>query len=729
MYNLSARMISGIIAFVMGALPFAQGGANTDTLGTDKGGVKTVYVSVDAKDGGNGTEKKPFSSIEEARDALRSVDKSAYKEIDVIVGAGQYEVRETVTFTAEDSGSEKCHVRYIGEDGAVLSGGVTFTSDDFTAASGDTVKYFPEDAKDKLVMIDLKQFGFTPDDVVEMTEIKYGNKNSFLFADGNKMTVARYPNDGFATVGAGSRINSEGGCATAIDLVDTTTIYFGAEHMAHVSTWHDPEHTFTIARYNNLWCPDNTNILSIDEDNNSMEVIFAGGYDPKEGMPFYWYNVPEELDTPGEYYIDENCVLYLYPTENHAETVYSMPVLNDNIVTLDGAEYISFEGIKFTSSRGDGISGKGDHITVDGCDISYIGVSGVYIDGVCNTVQNSTASAIGQTAIRLDGGDQEKLIRSNNLIYNNYVTNWSIGMGLMAFAYSVRGCGATVSHNECENSVDMGIEYNGPYHTVEYNYCGDTCRFFGDGGVIGSGDIFAYGTVVRYNYVKNAGFTRDLSIDIVGVQGITVDCGQSGLTAYGNVIENVTGSGFGLSGGRDLEIYGNLMISCRWGMFYDGRFLISGLDAWNARGENTTIDDGANRVRRGQWQVNNENWLKAFPVLATYTYYEEGMDYGEDCLGKTTFVSAPVSKIYDNVYYLDKATHDKTGITVVKPFSLDWVVKEYSGESVEVPSADDGTLYTFSSKRTSYNIEDCIAENQNNLAITVEQFNEIGRVK
>ena len=727
MNTLTTRIISGILAFIMSSAPFGSRGNKKETLGVDKNGVKTVYVSTDAKKTADGTKNKPFGSIEEARDAIRNVDKKNYKEIDVVIGAGQYKVRETVTFTADDSGTAECLIRYIGEDGVELNGGITFKAGNFKKAAGDTVKYFPDDVKDKLVMIDLTQFGFTPDDVVEMTEIKYGNKNAFLFADGNKMTVARYPNDEFATVCAGSKINSEGGCATAIDLVDTTTIFFGSEHMEHVKTWHDLEHTFTVARYNSLWCPDNTNILSIDEENNSMEVIFAGGYDPKEGMPFYWYNVPEELDAPGEYYIDENCVLYLYPTDDHAETVYSMPVLNDNLVTLDGAEYISFEGIRFTSTRGDGINGKGNNITIDGCDISYIGVGGVYIDGTNNTIENSTASAIGQTAFRLVGGDQEKLIRSNNLIYNNYVTNWSIGMGLMAFAYSVQGCGATIAHNECENSVDMGIDYNGPYHTVEYNYCGDTCQFFGDGGVIGSGDIFAYGTVVRYNYVKNAGFTRDLAIDIVGVQGITVDCGQSGLTAYGNVIENVTGSGFGLSGGRDLDIYGNLMIACRYGIFYDGRFLLSGLDAWEKRGENTTIDNGANRVRQGQWQVNNENWLKAFPVLATYTYYEEGMDYKKDCLGKTTFVSAPVSKIYDNVYYLDKVTHDRTAPN--KPFQLDWAVIEYSGENVKVPSEDDGTLYTFSSKRTEYRIEDCIADNQGKLAITLEQFHKIGRVK
>ena len=708
------RIISGILAYVMMFSPIGYKKSEGES-----GGVKEITV---AQSGGD------FTTVEAARDYIRTLDKSKYDGIEVTVKPGVYQITKAVTFTAEDSGTAKCPIRYIGEDGAELCGGVTFTADDFKAASGDTVKHFPESARGKIVMIDLKQFGFKPENVVEMTELAYGNRNAFLFADGNKMTVARYPNDGFAAVGAGSRINSEGGCATAVDLVDTTTIYFDAEHMEHVKMWHDLEHTFTLARYNNLWCPDNTNILSIDETNNSMEVIFAGGYDPKEGMPFFWYNVPEELDVPGEYYIDENCVLFLYPTDAHAETVYSMPVLIDNLVTLDGVEYVSFEGLRFTSTRGDGISGTGSHITVDGCDISYIGVTGVYIDGMNNTIENSTASAIGQTAFRLAGGDQEKLIKSNNLIYNNYVTNWSIGMGLMAFAYSVHGCGATIAHNECENSVDMGIEYNGPYHTVEYNYCGDTCQFFGDGGVIGSGDIFAYGTVVRYNYVRNAGFTRDLAIDNVGVQGITVDCGQSGLTAYGNVIENVTGSGFGLSGGRDLDIHGNLMISCRYGIFYDGRFLLNGLDAWEKRGENTTIDDGANRVRRGQWQVNNENWLKAFPVLGTYTYYEEGMDFQKDCLKKMTFVSAPVSNIYDNVYYLDKATHDKTAITVVKPFNLDWAVKEYSGDNVKVPSEEDGTLCIFSSKREPLDIEKAVADTSSVTGITLDIFRSIGRV-
>ena len=43
------------------------------------------------------------------------------------------------------------------------------------------------------------------------------------------------------------------------------------------------------------------------------------------GMRYYVFNIAEELDAPGEYYIDrENSVLYFYPTENFSQ--------NSNIV-------------------------------------------------------------------------------------------------------------------------------------------------------------------------------------------------------------------------------------------------------------------------------------------------------------------------------------------------------------------------------------------------------------
>ena len=675
-------------------------------------GMITVFVSADGNDSmADGSALKPYRTIAAARDAVRKLDKNKYTAIKVRIGRGEYNIREAIEFTEEDSGTEKCPIYYIGEEGATICGGVAFDSSSFTRASGDSLKYFPEDVRDQLVMVDLTKFGFEASDIESMIRITRDGGRAPLALNGNNLTVARYPNSDYALVGEGSKVNCEGGAAKAIDLVTTTTIVFDEEHTEHVKTWHDISTVYTQARYAVLWCPDNSELLSVDLENNSMTVPFMGGYDPKAGMFFYWYNIPEELDLPGEYYIDENCVLYFYPTDDYAGGHFTMPVINDSLVKLDGAEYLTFSGLTLEATRRDGISGDADHLTIKDCTIRSCSDNGISLKGDDVMISGNEVYSIGNTGISLDGGDINTLRQSGDIVYNNYVHEWSTGIGLMNYAISVGGCGVTVSHNECVNSVDMGIDYEGPYHTIEYNYCGDTCKFFGDGGVIGSGSVWVYGTVVRYNYVKNGGFTRDTDIDIVGVQGITVDMGQSGLTAYGNVIENVTGSGFGICGGRDHGIYGNLFMSCKFGIFYDSRYYADFIR-----------NHGGNRISAPGY-TNNEHWTKAFPLLSNMTFYD-GKNY-DQLVGSKNFNAATVSTVKDNVYYLDKATHLKNKIE--HPYDIENYVYDFA--EIEIPSAENGKLYTFSSKRLTYDISECVAANQNCLAITPEQFAAIGRVK
>ena len=676
-------------------------------------GALTIYVSPSGNDEtADGSPINPYRTIEAAKEAVRALDKNRYTSIKVRIGAGEYRLSEPLGFIAEDSGTVSCQISYVGEKGTMISGGVSFTSADFTKAEGDVMAFFPENVRDSLVMIDLKQFGFKAEDVKQMILCDGKEGQAPLSLNGNRMTVARYPNEDFAYVRAGSQINCEGGEKNAVDMVTTTTIFFDEEHTEHLKTWHDLSDVYTQARYSVLWCADDTNVLSFDEEENSMTVPFAGGHDPREGMPFYWYNIPEELDAPGEYYIDKNCVLYFCPTKDFDGAHFTMPVLDDCLVVLNGADYLTFSNLTLEATRKSGISGDGDHITVIDCTVRSCSGNGIDLTGNSLMIRDNEVYSIGKTGIRIDGGDAKTLRQSDDIVYNNYIHEWATGGGTMRYAIAVAGCGVTVSHNDCVNSVDMAIDYNGPYHIIEYNYCADTCKFFGDGGVIGSGAEWVYGTVVRYNYIKNGGFTRDRELDPMGVQGITVDMGQSGLTAYGNVIENVTGSGFGICGGRDHNIYGNLMIQCYQGLFYDSRFYTQ------------IVRDGhGNRISPDNGYTSNKYWTKAFPILGKLTFADE--NNFDTVIKDKNFNAATVSVIKDNVYYLDKAVHntDKQN----DPYNIENYVYDFA--EIDIPSTDNDTLYRYSSKRTELNVEECIAANENVLAITPELFAQIGRSK
>lgn len=84
----------------------------------------TLYVD-STKQGEN-----VFSTIQEAKEYIRSLDKSR-GDIVVVISDGFYEIDETVCFTAEDSGSDKCTIHYVAAKGAlpIISGGKKVTGE------------------------------------------------------------------------------------------------------------------------------------------------------------------------------------------------------------------------------------------------------------------------------------------------------------------------------------------------------------------------------------------------------------------------------------------------------------------------------------------------------------------------------------------------------------------------------------------------------------------------
>ena len=78
---------------------------------------------------GDGSWQKPFRSLKRAKEAVRSLDKSS-GDIVVEIENGFYPVDDTITFTSEDSGNDKCTIHYQAYEGAkpVISGGDRLTS-------------------------------------------------------------------------------------------------------------------------------------------------------------------------------------------------------------------------------------------------------------------------------------------------------------------------------------------------------------------------------------------------------------------------------------------------------------------------------------------------------------------------------------------------------------------------------------------------------------------------
>ncbi len=706
---LVSRIISGILSFIMMTAPFGFGKNPTEA---QRGSVKEITVSSDGE----------YKTVEEARDFIRTLDKAKYDGITVTVKAGTYQLTEPVVLTAEDSGTENCPITYRGEDGTVITGGVTFTDKDFSEATGSAVQYFAQDVKPDIVQIDLKQFGFTKEDIAAMyTDPETGKLVQdlngvipVLYADGKLAPVARYPDGEYAVIDSG-KVNSPNGYRDARDNIDTTTIIIADGFVEKINAVHDITRTFVKGRFGLLWAPDNSRAISVD--GKKMDVYFAGGYDPVDGMFFYIENAPEFLDTPGEYYIDDDAILYYVKDADFEGKTFTIP-LADTLVKIDGAEYITLDGLTLESTRDNIILANADHFTMTGCEVRD-SASSIRINGSYVTVKDSVFHDFSNGIIIIHGGDCNALTSSENLITNCEFYDWAqIGRTYNEAVRIDESVGVTVSHNDIHDAPHMAIGWTGNFNTVEYNEIWNVCNDSDDCGAIYSYNSYAhYGNVFRYNYIHDIELADKVvagnkNYTYCGTSAIYWDGGKSGQTAEYNILENIHGAGV-VASGRDETVTNNLFISCGWGVtmpatWWQNVFLL-GQEPSSWSGQGLFMKE------------NNEIWKKTFPFLFEYNW--ENHDENDP-----NYYGAPAGIVMkDNYFYFDKAnTRSLSGYGHLFQNEIGDFIYKFSGDTV-VDAVEGVNQTTYTSKRNPITAADVIEETSAVTGITMEEFLKIGR--
>ena len=165
---------------------------------------------------------KSAGSMAEARAMVRAVlsDPAAVPaQITVHLGAEQYSPDDFI-FTGEDC-AENCRIVYEGTEGTILHGGLTIPREKWQRPDEAMAVRFPEEIREKIWMADLTEYGFSYDDWGEMQTIgafctvdKYtdvpGGSRCEAFCGDQRMTIARYPNEGYLQLDA---VADVGDCA------------------------------------------------------------------------------------------------------------------------------------------------------------------------------------------------------------------------------------------------------------------------------------------------------------------------------------------------------------------------------------------------------------------------------------------------------------------------------------------------------------------------------------
>lgn len=571
------KIISAVCAFALSVCVLPQGiYAHENADSTEK--VIEIHVSPKGADNNNGTPENPLKTLDGARKRVLKV-KDPDKQIKVIFHDGEYRMTESTKFTRNDSGYEDNPIIYMAAEGEkpVFKGSVVLDGSKFTGITDKSIyNRIPEKAADKVAQLNLKSQGIT-----SLTSIprpsNYGSDIKDyhqLYLDGIAQTLSRWPNNGFATVG--KIVNATGGVFTMNEPNAANWGTADAAMFAGFPAWD--------------WAYDRTDIKSVDPQTRQITLNTAKIYDKRiknSGMRYFVYNIIEELDEPGEWYIDQNTsMLYYYPMYPIENSKLEMTVLESAFVNLNEVSNLVFDGLEF-------MQGMFDAFTLSGCsnikftnsnyhDLGRSAVRNTYeYEGgkVSNYIEvsNSIIRNMGSVGVSLLGGDFETLEESGNLIRNNQFSRCGQIKRSYAGGVRVQSVGTVIEHNIFLDMPHQAIGVDGALNKVRYNEITDVCQESNDMGAIYSGrKAYWRGNEISYNYVHDITPAEGMAGLLCGVYW---DDSLSGEIVHHNIFKNIPRAVF-QNGGCDNLTYNNIVIDSQYGiqMGYGGSTLTPNQD-------------------------------------------------------------------------------------------------------------------------------------------------------
>ena len=503
-----------------------------------------------AEPNGLGTDG-PLASLEAARDAIRTLKQANKLPGDgatVLLREGRYFREKPFLLTSEDRGPVT--YRAYKEETAEIVGGRELTG--FAPVTDAAIKERLDPvARDAVRQVDLKALGVT--DVGRMTNGGQGRsalpEMPELFVGEKRMTLARWPNGGkWATVKSVPE-NSAGRFVSDSD---------------RPARWKNADDAWVYGYWQFDWADSYDKIAAIDTAKNEITTAEPFPvYGIGAGKRWFALNILEELDEPGEWYLDRKTgILYFWPPADAGEDKPVFSMVKGGLIEIEGASQVTIQGLTLEMGREDGVTirgGSGNRVA--GCTIRNLGRYAVSIQNATESgVASCEISETGLGGIALSGGDRKTLTPGKLYADNNHIHHISRLLRTYKPAVALDGVGNRVTHNFIHDLPHTAIQGGGNDHLIEFNEITRVCTETGDAGAFYMGrDLTQRGNLIRYNYFHHLrGGALEGQTGFTDVMAVYLDDCFSGTTIYGNIFLKA-GRTVMIGGGRDNIVENNII--------------------------------------------------------------------------------------------------------------------------------------------------------------------------
>ena len=546
---------------------------------------RDYYVAPGGNNAGPGTMDRPFATVERARDAIRRIRTRvlATEAITVHIRGGKYFRASSFALTQDDSGVEDRAITYRaypGED-VRLIGGRQLEPQWFSPVAQDSPEFprLDPSARGYCLKADLTSHGVSGWGGPLQAELSF---------NGELMPLARWPNEGF---------------------VQTTSaendITFGYDD-PRPQRWLNAPEAYAAGYWRYGWANRIEQIANIDVQNRKITLAESPSYGIQANKPYYVLNLLEEIDRPGEWYLDRQAgVLYLWPPDDFEQGEILLSVLSEPILSLKDVSHVRLEGLTIETGAGDGIeiSGGRDNLVTD-CTVRNMREDGIALSGQSNGVVRCRIHGIGQTGVSVSGGDRSQLVAGENFVRDCRIHDFGRWQRTYAPAIRLNGVGNIVANNLLHDGPHSAILFGGNEHLIELNEIHGVCYEVDDAGSIYCGrDWGLRGNIIRHNFFHHI---ESRLPGAHGVHAVYLDDCASGITVFGNTFYEISGRAIMCGGGRDNTIENNVIARCGSAHFTDRRGKV-----WIDKDESWKLLD---KIQR--YNYTEPPWSTRYPRLA-----------------------------------------------------------------------------------------------------------------